>query len=333
MTNNELERAWSEIESKQVDNAKRYQRLICSDLLYRIYIGSTGIPARRYIIFEIPEGEKEQFDECVELRGFSLSLNNTIVKHEGFISCLIQSSSSDDNDMFTVVIADIIEELSFIQDKRKYVSSLRRRIETWREFFKNINKKQLTDKAVIGLLGELIFINQTIETGLNNVVDLWNGPIKASQDFQGDKIAVEIKTVSSNDLNYAHISSEMQLDNTNYDYLFLVAYRLERNDVNGVKLPDIVEQIARALSDSQRNRFFAKLLCLGYDAQNARSQYGKGYVLKEYLSYQVENEFPKVTKRSLSKGIDEVKYRLALQECKPFEIEFDKIINAMRENG
>ena len=86
MTNNELERAWNEIESKQHDNAKYYQRLICSDLLYRVYIGVTGIPARRYIIFEIPKEEKEQFNAFVEPRGFSLSLDNTIIKHDGFVS-------------------------------------------------------------------------------------------------------------------------------------------------------------------------------------------------------------------------------------------------------
>lgn len=333
MTNNELERAWGEIESKQVDNAKRYQRLICSDLLYRVYIGATGIPARRYIIFEIPKEEKEQFDAFVDLRGFSLSINNTIIKHEGFVSCVIQSSSSDDNDVFTVVIADIIEELRFLQDSGRYVSTLRQRIETWREFFKNNTRKQLTDSAVIGLFGELVFINQTIEAGLRNVVDLWNGPIKASQDFQDNRIAVEVKTVSSNALNHVHISSEMQLDNTSYDHLFMIVYRIERNDAHGTKLPDLIDQIARVLADSQKNRFLAKLLCLGYDSENARSQYVKAYDLKEYISYHVGDAFPKVTKRSLPKGVDEVKYRLALQECKPFETDFANIINAMRENG
>ena len=333
MTNNELERAWNEIELKQHDNAKHYQRLICSDLLYRIYIGVTGIPARRYIIFEIPKEEKEQFNAFVELRGFSLSLDNTIIKHDGFISCVIQSSSSDDNDVFTVVIADIIEELSFLQDAKQYVSSLRNRIETWRAFFKNNNRKQLSDSAVIGLFGELVFINQAIEAGLSHVVDLWNGPIKASQDFQDNRIAVEIKTVSSNALNYVHISSEMQLDNTNDDHLFLVAYRIERNDANGTKLPDLVEKINCAITDGQKNRFLAKLLCLGYDAQEARSQYGKGYALKESIAYHVGNGFPKVTKSCLPKGVDEVKYRLALQDCKPFEIDFSSIINTLRENG
>lgn len=107
------------------------------------------------------------------------------------------------------------------------------------------------------------------EAGVKNVSDYWNGPISSAQDFQGKNIAAEVKTSLSNSLDFVHISSEEQLDITGKDQLFLVVYRIEHNDKNGITLPVLIESVAGHLSEQQRMRFYAKLLCLGYVAEEA----------------------------------------------------------------
>ena len=329
---NDIDAVWAELESKKAADKKDYFKMVCSELLYRVYVGSTGIPSRRYIIFEIPESEKGQFDAFVEPKGFSLILDDAIVKHSGFLSCVMQASSCEDNDVFSVVVSDIIEEISVINDPETYVKSLRSRIEKWREFFRSGEQKRLSDESVVGLIGELTFIHQSLDAGIEYVPDIWNGPIKAAQDFQGKRTAVEIKTVSANALKSVHISSEIQLDDSNFDHLFLTVYRVERNDEKGLMLPDYIEQTADMMTGSRKNRFYAKLICAGYDPQKARDQYIKGYIVRERENYSIENGFPRIIRNILPKGVDEVKYRLDLQACNQYKVDFDKIIETLKEN-
>ena len=55
MKNNDIEKIWQDIEAKKSSGEKAYQRMICVDMLYRVYIGSVGIPSLRYLSIEIPE--------------------------------------------------------------------------------------------------------------------------------------------------------------------------------------------------------------------------------------------------------------------------------------
>ncbi len=327
-----LEAEWEKIETAKAEERNNLVRMVCSHLLFRVYIGVAGIPSKRYVIFEIPETEKKQFKAFIEPKGFSLVLDEAVVRHKGYVSCVIQVSLSENNDVFSIVIQDIIDEISACRDSDLYVARLRRRIEKWREFFRNSEQRRLSDEKAIGLFGELMFMKQALEAGIVYIPDLWNGPLRASQDYQSAFVAVEIKTVSSSAFGKVHISSEMQLDGTGYNQLFLNAYRVERNDVSGVKLPDLVEAVAEAMAEEKRNRYYAKLLCLGYDPQKAHEQYDKGYTLRESRTYLVEEGFPRVTPLTLPRGISDVEYELNLQECKPFVTVFENALNALKES-
>ncbi len=62
MKNDSLESIWKNIDKKGYPENRRYQRIVCVDLLYRVYIGSVGIPSKRYLSIEIPKAEKAQFN-------------------------------------------------------------------------------------------------------------------------------------------------------------------------------------------------------------------------------------------------------------------------------
>lgn len=330
MKKNDLNTIWIEIEDQENARDRFLQRLVYVDLLYRAYIGISGIPSKRFLSIEIPEKDINQFDTFTVPQGFTLSLGDPGVKHAGYAACVLQAANSDQNDVFAVVAQDILDELRKQEEAERYIETLKRRIEKWRAFFKNPAGFRLSEQMVIGLFGEISFIKELRESDIEFAPDLWNGPIKSAQDFQGERVAIEVKTSTSNSLEYVHISSEAQLDEADRDALYLVVYRIERNDATGTTLPEMIRQVALMLDDQQRTRFAANLTCLGY-SEDDEAFYSKRYSLKERNTYKVTEGFPRVRRGDLPQGVLNINYSLALQVCDNFAVEFDEITKAIKE--
>lgn len=330
MKNNDLERTWQEIERKKSSSGKMYQRMICIDMLYRVYIGSVGIPSRRYLSIEIPEIEAHQFDTFSTPKGFSFTLNPPSITHDGFAECILQASSHDQNDVFTIVVLDILHELSKQKLSAEYVNTLKQRIEKWRDFFRNPSNKRLSKEMALGLWGELHLIYKLHSSGISTISDLWSGPIKSAQDFQGHDIALEVKTTVSNQLDRVNISSEVQLDDSGYQALYLAALRVEQNDASGITLPQLIDTVASCLTEPQKNRLFAALLCMGYSPDDA-DLYNKGYVLKEQNNYLVKDGFPRLLRRNMPQGVHDLKYSVSLSNCSAYLVEWDSVVAAIKE--
>lgn len=330
MRNKDLNSIWNEIEQRQSSQEKIYQKIIYVDFLFRVYIGSSGIPTKRLLLLEIPKTRIKEFDAFSAPKGFTLSIGETGIKHEGYAACIIQATNSDWNDVFTIVAEDILDNLRKQREEETYIFSLKQRFKKWRDFFKDNRKNKLTKEMIVGLTGELFFMKELLDKGIRQAPDLWNGPIKAAQDFQGNLVAIEVKTASANSLEYVHISSEMQLDDEERDALFLVAYRLEKNDSSGITLPMLIQKVSEMLTEQQKTRFWANLICLGYEAEDAQL-YNEGYVLKERQVFKIKNGFPRILRSDLPVGVMDINYRLALQSCKDYASEFDEIVMALTE--
>lgn len=330
MKNNELEHFWHDVELKKNTGIRSYQRMVCIDLLYRVYVGAIGMPAKRYISIEIPEDEVAQFDSFTAPKGFTLTLDAPSVKHDGFATCVLQSASHDQNDVFTIVALDILHELSKKKHAKEYVVTLKQRIAKWREFFKNPTSKKLTKEMVTGLWGELMLLKISHDSGITTIADMWNGPIKSAQDFQGRDVAIEVKTTTANQLDYVNISSEAQLDGAERKALYLVAMRIERNDANGITLPQLVDKVARALTEQQQKRFYAALLCLGYSPEDA-SLYNYGYTLRDQVNYSVVNGFPRLLRNDLPRGVCDLQYKVSLSSCSEYVTEWKAVVATIKE--
>lgn len=325
-----LDELWIEIESKFSSERKNYQRMICTDLLYRVYIGISGIPSRRFLSVEIPKEEEKEFNSFDIPQGFTVSISEPNIKHEGYVSCILESTTAELNDVFTVVVENILYELRKHKKKDDYISVLKERIEKWREFFRNPRQKKLSDSEVIGLLGELSFLNTLYADDINFGIDMWNGPVKAAQDFQSSSVAVEIKTSSANTLESVRISSEIQLDNDGRDALFLGVYRVSQNEKSGLTLPNLIREVASRMNKHQKDRLMAKLLCLGYSEEDC-DYYNKKYIISEPVLYKIEEGFPKITKTDLPKGVYNTAYSLSLSECAEFKVGIEIVLQSVKE--
>ena len=330
MKTENLDELWLEIESQYSSERKNYQRMICTDLLYRVYIGISGIPSRRFVSVEIPKEEEKEFDSFDIPQGFTVTISDPHIKHKGYVSCVLESTTSDLNDVFTVVVENILFELRKHKNKTDYISVLKERIEKWREFFRNPRQKKLSESEVIGLIGELTFLKTLYINDIIYGIDMWNGPVKAAQDFQSSSIAIEVKTSSAKTLESVRISSEMQLDSDGRNALFLGVYRVCQNDNNGFTLPDLIDELSSMMNLHHKERLFAKLLCLGYSKED-RDYYNKKYIITEHEFYKVGEGFPRITKGTLPKGVYNSVYSLALMECADFKVEIECVLQTVKE--
>lgn len=329
MMNNNLDEIWAEIESTKKDDNRFYSRMIYINLLYRVFAGISGIPSKRYLSIEIPQNQINKIESFTMPQGINLSIEEPGIRHEGFHSCMIQASSSEQNDVFTIVATDILNELSKQEEKEKYIEALKNRIEKWRLFFKSVSSNKLSDKAVIGLFGELSVVDILQKQGFISIVNYWNGPIKSAQDFQSEKWSIEVKTVLSSSLETIHISSEVQLDDSNMEALFLIANRIVKCDSDGISLPELINKITLCLSEHQKNQFYAKLLCLGYSEKDAQL-YKQRFSLKESRIYKVSNGFPRLISGNLPDGVNNTEYSILISRCEPFIVDEEMVYSVLR---
>ena len=329
MKTENIDAIWNELQLNCSSSHTDFQRLVYRDLAHRMYVGVYGIPFKRFVQIEIPINEKDKFEAFSSTQGFSLSITNTRIKHNGYVACMLEATTYMQNDVFTIVIKDIIEELRK-SSKSMFIKTLLNRINKWKNFFKDIPDKILSNNNEIGLFGELSFIYDAIKNDNSSIIGYWNGPISGAQDFQSDYIAVEVKTTLQHSVEHVIISSEHQLAIAERDFLFLVVYRIERNDSTGLRLPELIRLIEENISERQKNAFKAKLLCLGYKDQDA-NKYLKGYVIKEKQAYEVDSDFPKITKMNLPIEISNVKYEINISQCQSYNRDFNEVIDKFKE--
>ena len=325
MIESSLTELWIELETK-INASNTLQQLIAPSSLNRLYIGVEGLPTRRFINIEIPEAKKKSVLGIKPVQGIDVSVGAPPITHDGYCSCVLQSSAHDQNDVFSIVAGDILIELESCRDDNTYVEVLVERIAKWREFFKR-KSKSLTDSEIIGLIGELQFADDMMANGLLQILDYWSGPIKSAKDYRMPDFLAEIKAKSTDQLTAVKISSEEQLNNEENSPLFLIVYRLEESP-KGKNLHEKVVAIESKLSASRKSVFNAKLLCLGYQKD---AIYEKKYIVKERRQYKVENDFPRIITPNLPAGTFGVNYSLSMEKCSPYQVDFDQVIGCCKE--
>ncbi len=319
-----LSDVWEMLEKTYSDKNNSIQRLANKALLFRTYIGIEGIPARRYVNFELPQKYINAIESIHIPRGLDIKIWHSGQEKDGFFSCTLEAAESDVNDVFTLVLQDVIEAVNKENNEEEYLNVLKKRIDKWVDFFKSFKQTIMSRSAVIGLLGELNFILEMHKHGCSDIDLIWNGPRMAEQDFQTDCIAVEVKTTTANAIKKVTISSLEQLDIIDRKRLFLCCFRIKENDLNGLTLPMMIERVRNTIPESRRSLFEAKLTCLGY-SDVAKERYNEKYSFCETKVYDITDKFPKITKHNIDKQIEEVTYSVNLNGCENLVANLDDI--------
>jgi len=194
------------------------------------------------------------------------------------------------------------------------------KIGKWVDFF-SLPKNQISRETILGLIGELQFIDKWLEQ--NSVsYKFWTGPTGESKDFRGPNLDVEVKVSGSKSGPLVHkISSLDQLQPSDSKPLFLFSLRVSLGVNNKSSLEDLISRVR------ENNIFSRDLSAAGYFAE-ALSRFRviedipKAYSTFEVLDekfFLVDEGFPRIHKESIASTpeITSIQYEIDLTSIPP----------------
>lgn len=227
-------------------------------------------------------------------------------------------------DIFSRLAEDVLSVSSSESSEKAMIHTFFQRLKMWQQFLERHGAGGLSPEAQQGLFGELRFIRDYIipDIGAEVIPSGWTGPKKENQDFQIYGTGIEVKTGSTNLPQKISIASEMQLDDTGLDALYLYYLSLISHNNAGMTLPDLVEEIRTMLSEEKiiADAFEDLLIEVGYLDEHRGKYEGTGYTDCSIQIFHVREGFPRITGRNLACGIGDIHYSINLSACQPFGI-------------
>ncbi|WP_418637689.1 PD-(D/E)XK motif protein [Winogradskyella sp.] len=235
-------------------------------------------------------------------------------------------------DIFSLFVENIIEEITNVPTENEAITITSNVIQKWKKLFDKLNIQGLTLEQQKGLLGELLFLNELIDSSINPdyLLNCWTGPNYEDKDFTLGTTCFEVKFTTSK-LPRIKITSERQLDTSNIDTLFLNNYISETLKENGISLNSIVDDIREKISNNSATlKYFNEKLESADYFNEDREYYNSQYGVKSRFLYQVNNSFPKLTTDSLPQGIYNTSYYIENSSVEVYKVDFKTIINELK---
>ena len=180
-------------------------------------------------------------------------------------------------------------------------------------------ERRMSTEEEIGLIAELIFLESAIhQLGLDVAVTGWTGPEGGNHDFEFPQVSFEVKATRSPERRH-RISSEHQLESIPTSELRLASFQFAASaEHGGIHLPSLIECLFES-SEHMREVLVGKLRKTGWSTPREGVTYGHWKQASEPLEFEVNDEFPRLTRPSLETGIssmdriDDVTYTIHLE--------------------
>ncbi|RXT14888.1 PD-(D/E)XK motif protein [Ammoniphilus sp. CFH 90114] len=247
-------------------------------------------------------------------------------KNEYFL--IIKQVHNSEKKIFYTFVSNLCEELLNLKSSSLMLSTLEEILERWKYFFSVHSSHILSTESQQGLYGELWFLRELLKTVGSRSVRFWRGSEKEVHDFQNNKLAVEVKTLSSKKHYKVKINNERQLDDFGFESLNLVCLYLNTIHNSGEGLNQIIYDIKSLLVSSPNllQEFESKLFFAGF-IESQSSEYLTGYILRKVEAFEVTNGFPRILGESLPNGVGNITYTVELSTCGEFQRPFHDIFN------
>ena len=227
-------------------------------------------------------------------------------------------------ELFYSLCSDLVQATRDSKEHDSAIATFIRRLNRWQEFLKRGKPELLVEEKIKGLLGELLFLRDHLMEAFDagSAVEFWKGPEGFPQDFNVNKIAVEVKCQSGGSNPTVRINSADQLA-SQLPQLFLHVITLARADAAQeavINLPIIVKELRRRIelvSSAALERFNDLLLMIGYTDSEEYLDFNYLHVSEE--SFHVREGFPRIQSHELIAGVEKVSYSIRLSACQPFQ--------------
>ena len=242
-------------------------------------------------------------------------------------------SDNDLLDVFILFLEDLMRGLESITDENDIPLIVNQRVGYWGKLFARIRGELLSKERQRGLYGELTFLNALLGRSSDFVKTIasWTGPEGSNQDFSNELSAIEVKSSKATKPS-VNIASELQLDWTKLDSLFLCVFHVDEIS-NGVDtLKKLIEEIKQKISHLPNvlKLFEEKLDRVGIPEGEEKQYDDFGFIIRSKRAYKVEDGFPTLTRDILNNdAIYNVKYQIDLTACEAFEVVMENVIGEM----
>ena len=269
-------------------------------------------------------------------KGFSLDYADLGANSEGLTWISLTRELIGSLDLFSKMSEDILSVLEKIKSSAQQTifTIIIARINAWQDFMKRNKEGVLSYEEEVGLFGELLILRELTKYNIlpSQAIDCWQGPLDSVQDFYLNTGALEVKTTISKNGFDASINSLEQLDNTLVSPLYLSGVKLSLNEV-GITLSNLIEEIKKEwFEDAEAiEKFNIKLLHAGFFEELSK-EYKRTFIKDEFITFIIDEQFPKITKRIVDKEITKVKYTVDLDLINTNKINFNVAMSKLMEN-
>lgn len=240
-------------------------------------------------------------------------------KNEDIFTLRFSLGNSELLEYFCIFCQDLMESTKAIIDDETAYKTLRARYFSWRQLFKP-DKGKLTETEIIGLIGELLFLqtNLFVKNGIDKALESWTGIEKTHKDFSFDDVWYEVKTINFGKES-VRISSLEQLDSDVDGHLAVYTLEKMSPNFNGIRLNQLVSEIIAQLDTAtQKELFMDKLNLYGFDFSPEYDQWV--FALRDFSTYNVAvNDFPRIRRGMIPDAVIKVTYELLLNEIHQYK--------------
>ncbi|WP_171909391.1 PD-(D/E)XK motif protein [Paenibacillus sp. GP183] len=279
-----------------------------------IYIGHNSHNQKELILVSVCEPEHLYKSKSINIEVRIRNDNNWAI-----IFTLIKD---DQESLFINLSYDLIISSRYQSNNKQGISFFIDRFLKWQQLLESGKNGLLSGSILKGLIGELLFLEQSIYSGANLglLVEGWVGINKADRDFILPEKWYEIKCVDPSAVS-VHISSVEQLDIIETGEL--VIYFVERSvdsEKYSFNLNELIFRVRDLLSDDLESlrKFNEKILVFGYIERNEYND--NYYICRNTKKYLVDISFPRIKKDQLPAAICKLSYELTIGSLARWEI-------------
>ena len=204
----------------------------------------------------------------------------------------------------------------------------------WQEMLRRRRDKLLTRSEIIGLVGEMLFLRDVLEPPLGILSSLrcWNGPDGHEQDFVFGGTIFEIKTQIVTSDRRIRISSEDQLDAAQGRIMVcnqgLAQFSV--SDPTARTLNSLVTEISLLAKNAGEKACDLLDIILLRASYEPRDEYDEeAWLLIDRALYDVRDDFPRIERRDLRPGVENVTYSIRVSDCQRYAVDLDKAMSAL----
>jgi Putative PD-(D/E)XK family member, (DUF4420) len=329
MTNNN--NPWSAIDSNIRDgsiNGRRVDTSLAWDIFWALDSGKRCLLVFRH------QAVLQFRARTPKLRGLEIVFSEPDRNGTGIL--FLQLLDHSQRDIFHRLCLDILGATAQAKTESDAVSMFLARTWRWHHLLRGGLDSKLSKEEQKGLMGELLVIENLLLPSLSasDAVAAWTGPLGAPKDFEIGRLCIEAKARRGAASPFVTISSEHQLDTSGVDYLYLNVVELDGatvDSIGGHTLPDIASRVRDqlALHDVEAVFQFERLLiACGFrwedDYKDSRWVQGANQI------FAVLDLFPRITSISISPGVSNVKYSIALKDCTAYLVSTDTVIDRLK---